>query len=160
MLSDLSSRLKSQFCCRHLRLPTLCSPLLVSDVFGYSLLSQRETTDVQVSVSADQEFALMCLRLYRRMRTLAVLLEKLPPDAFVLLTAGVDFNASDFGFLVGAVGVSMNLGKAPASVGFSCAGLCKRRRSGRFRCGDHGVHSSLVAPILLVLEDAVLLCFS
>ena len=42
---------------------------------------------MQVSVSVDQEFALTCLRLYRRMRTLAVVLVKLPHGAFVLLTA-------------------------------------------------------------------------
>ena len=34
----------------------------------------------------------MCLRLYRKRRTLAVVLEKLPPDAFVLLTALHGFN--------------------------------------------------------------------
>ena len=42
---------------------------------------------MQVSVVADLEFALTCLRLYQRMRTLAVVLEKLSLDAFVLLTA-------------------------------------------------------------------------
>ena len=35
----------------------------------------------------------------------------------------------------------MNLDKAPASIGSSCAGLCKRGRQGRFRCGDHGVRN-------------------
>ena len=43
--------------------------------------------------------------------------------------------------MVGAVGISMNLGKAPASTGSSYAGLCTRGRPGRFRCGDHGVKS-------------------
>ena len=31
---------------------------------------------------------------------------------------------SDFGFLVGAVGISMNLGNVPASIGSSYVGLC------------------------------------
>ena len=35
----------------------------------------------------------------------------------------------------------MNLGNVPASMGSSYAGLCKRGRPGRFRCGDHGVKS-------------------
>ena len=35
----------------------------------------------------------------------------------------------------------MNLGNVPASIGSSYAGLCKRGRPGRFRCGDHGVKS-------------------
>ena len=43
--------------------------------------------------------------------------------------------------MVGAVGISMNLGEAPASIGSSCAGLCKRGRPGRFSCGDHSVKS-------------------
>ena len=55
--------------------------------------------------------------------------------------SGVDVAVSDFGFLVGAVGISMNLGNAPASIGSSYACLCKRGRPGRFRCGDHGVKS-------------------
>ena len=38
-----------------------------------------------------------------------------------------------------AVGISMNIGKARASTSSSYAGLCKRERPGRFRCGDHGV---------------------
>ena len=34
---------KSQFCCHHLQRLTLCSPLLVRDVFGYCLsLSARD----------------------------------------------------------------------------------------------------------------------
>ena len=33
----------------------------------------------------------------------------------------------------------MNLGNVSASRGSSCAGLCSRKRPGRFRCGDHGV---------------------
>ena len=62
-------------------------------------------------------------------------------------------NVSHFGFFVfGAVGISMNLGNVLASMGSSYAGLCKRGRPGRFKCG-------LLAPILLVLGDGVLLCF-
>ena len=87
MRSGHPSTLKSQFCCHHLQWPTLRSLLLVSDVLEYSPLSQRETTDVQVSVFVDQEFAWMCLRLHRRMRKFAVVPEKLPPGADVLLTA-------------------------------------------------------------------------
>ena len=94
---------------------------------------------MQISLSVDQEFALTCLRLIRMMKKLAVVLEKLPPGAFVLLTAqhhpGVDAHASDFGFLVGAVGNSMNLSNVPASIGSSYARLCRRKRPGRFRCG-------------------------
>ena len=56
-------------------------------LFWILFLSPRETTDVQASVSVDQEYVSTCLRLYRRMRTLAVVLEKLPHGAFVLLTA-------------------------------------------------------------------------
>ena len=146
MLSDHLSVLRSQFCCGLLQLLMLCSPLLVSDVFGYCLLAQRLTTDVQVSVSVDQEFALLCLQLHRRMRNFAVNLRELPPGADVLLTARYQqassrtFLTSDF-VLVGAVGNSMNLGNVPASKSSSYAGLCKRGRPGRFRCGDHGVKS-------------------
>ena len=43
--------------------------------------------------------------------------------------------------MVGAVGISMNLGKAPAPIGASYTGLYKRGRPGRFRSGDHGVKS-------------------
>ena len=80
------------------------------------------------------------------MKKFAVVLEKLPPGADVLLAAqhhpGFVTNVSDFGFLVvGAVGISMNLGNVLASIGSSYAGLCKRGRPGRFRCGDHGVKS-------------------
>ena len=32
----------------------------------------------------------------------------------------------------------MNLGNIPVSIGSSCAGLCRRGRPGRFRCGDQG----------------------
>ena len=35
----------------------------------------------------------------------------------------------------------MKLGKAPASMGSSYAGLRKRGRPGIFKCGDHGVQS-------------------
>ena len=71
-----------------MRLSTLSSPQLASYVSEGFLLAQRVTSDVQVSVSVDQEFSLMCLRLHRRMRKFAVVLEKLPPGADVLLTAG------------------------------------------------------------------------
>ena len=57
----------------------------------------------------------------------------------------------------------MNLGNVPASVGSSYAGLCKRGRPGRFRCGDHGVKSMAfndASTHLAGLEDGVLLCFS
>ena len=91
VLSDLSSTLKSQFCCDNLQGLTLCSPLLVFDVFGYCPLSLREITDVLVSVSVDQELPLTSLwlyrRLHRRMRMFATVLEKLPLDVLSSLTA-------------------------------------------------------------------------
>ena len=72
------------------------------------------------------------------MRKLAEILWESPPGVDVLLTV----RQSDFGFrVVGAVGISMNLGNVPASIGSSYAGLCKRGRPGRFRCGDHRVKS-------------------
>ena len=89
VLSDLSSTLKSQFCCRHLQRLTLCS-LLVFNVFGYCPLFLREITDVLVSVSVDQESPLTSLwlhrRLHRRVRIFATVLEKLPLDVFSSLT--------------------------------------------------------------------------
>ena len=42
--------------------------------------------DVQVSVSVDQEFALMCLWLHKRMRKLTEIPQESPPGADVLLT--------------------------------------------------------------------------
>ena len=55
---------------------------------------------------------------------------------------GVVSNVSNFGFfVVGAMGISMNLGHVPASTGSSFAGLCKRGRPGRFKCGEHVVKS-------------------
>ena len=111
----------------------------------------------------------MCLRLHPRMRKFAVVLEKLPPGADVLLIArrhpasspGVVTNVSDFGFrVVGAVGISTNLVNVPASIGSSYAGLCKRRRPGRFGCGDHGVKSIAFIAAGTHLGDCVLLCFS
>ena len=87
MHSDHPSVLRSRFRCKLLQLLTLCSPLLASDAFGYCLLAQRVTMDVQVSVSVDQEFTLMCLWLHMRMKKLAVNLRESPPGADVLLTA-------------------------------------------------------------------------
>ena len=62
-------------------------------------------------------------------------------------------NVPDFGFrVVGAVGVSMNIGKAPASTGSSYAGLCKRGRSRRFRmsrCEEHCVQRCWHPPCFL-----------
>ena len=63
---------------------------MANTVFRFGILSslsQRGATDVQVSVCVDKEFALTYLRLKRRMRKFAVVLEKLPPGANVLLTA-------------------------------------------------------------------------
>ena len=57
------------------------------------------------------------------------------------MSSGVDVAVSDFGFLIGAVGISMNPDNVLASIGSSNVGLGKRGRSGRFRCGDHGVKS-------------------
>ena len=131
MRSDRPSTLKSQFCCHHLRLPTLCSPLLVSDFFD-TVFSLSGRQRAQVSVFVDQEFALMCLRLHQRLRKFVVVLEKLLLGADVLLIAlqspGVVTNGSGFGFfVVGAVGISMNLGNVRASIGSSFAG----RKRGR-----------------------------
>ena len=71
---------------------------------------------------------------------------------------GVDVAISDFGFLVGAIGISMNLGNVPASIDSSDGGLCKRGRPGRFRCVRSMAFNA--AGIWLVLEDGELLCFS
>ena len=87
MHSDHPSVLQSRFRCGLLQLLSLCPPLLACDASGYCLLAQRVTMDVQVSVSADQEFALMCLWLHRRMRKLAEILWESPRGADVLLTA-------------------------------------------------------------------------
>ena len=87
MHSDHPSMLRSRFRCRILQLLTLCSPLVVSDVLGYCLLVQWVTMDVQVSVSVEQEFALMCLWLHKRMRKLAEILWDSHPGADVMLTA-------------------------------------------------------------------------
>ena len=57
MLSDHPSTLISQVCCQHLQWPTLRSPLLVFDVFGYCPLFLWEIKDVLVSVSVDLEAA-------------------------------------------------------------------------------------------------------
>ena len=46
--------------------------------------------DVLVSVSVDQEFALMCLRLHKRMKKLAEIHWESPPGADVLLTVRHD----------------------------------------------------------------------
>ena len=83
---------------------------------------------MQVSVSVDQEFALTCLRLYRRIKKLAAVLEKLPPGVVVLLTARHHLASTlDFGFLFSAAGISMNLGNIPASIGSSTAGFVQTR---------------------------------
>ena len=71
---------------------------------------------------------------------------------------GVDVAVSDFGFLVGVVGISMNLGNVPASIDSSYVGLCKRGGPGRFRCVRSMAFD--VAGVWLVLEDGALLCFS
>ena len=88
----------------------------------------------------------MCVWLHRRKKKLAVPWESLPcTDVFVdyLASPGSVTNFSaGFGFcFVVAVGVSMNPGNVPASIGSSFAGHCRRGRSGRFRCGDHGAKS-------------------
>ena len=134
--------LRSRFRCRLLLSSTLCSPPLASDVLGCCLLARRLTTiDVQVSESVDQRSASMCLRQHRRKKKSG----NPHPGADVLFysaSPGSVTTFSGFGFcVVVAVGVSVHLGKAQASVGSSYAGLCKRWRPGRFRCGDHGVHS-------------------
>ena len=68
---------------RLLHLSTTCSLVLVSDVFGYCLLVHRVTMVVEVSVSVDQEFALVCLWLHTRMRKLVAILWESPPGADV-----------------------------------------------------------------------------
>ena len=85
MISDHLSMLQSSFRCRLLRSSTLCSSPLASDVFGYCLLAGQMKIDVQVSVSVEQECALMCLRLHKK--KLAEILWESPPGAEVLLTA-------------------------------------------------------------------------
>ena len=125
-------------------------------------LSPRETTDEQISVFVDQEFASMCLRLYRKMRSFLVL-AKIPPGAYVLLTARhrSAVSLTDFGFfVVGALGISMNLGKVLASTGSSYAGSANvggLEDSNVVTTLRRAWHSMLPAPILLVLEDGVLM---
>ena len=93
-----------------------------------------------------------------------MVLEKLPPGAVVFFgcsaSPGVDANVSHFGFLVGAVGISMNPSNVPASIGSSHPGLCKRGRPERFRCRDYGVKSIAFNAAGTHLGDGVLLCFS
>ena len=88
-------------------------------VLGYCLVARQVTFDVQVSVSVDQEFAVMSLRLHKKKRLAEILWE----GADVLLTA----------LHHPALLLSMNLGKAPASTSSSRAGLCKRGRPGRLK---------------------------
>ena len=137
MLSDLLSMLQSRFRSGLLQLSTLFSPPLASDVLGCSLLARRVTVDVQVSEPVDQDVATMFLRQHKRKKKLAEILWESPPAhcPYVDCSAlpGCVTNFSGFGFcVVVAVGVSVNLGKAPALIGSSYAGLCKRRRPRRF----------------------------
>ena len=78
---------------------------------------------MRVSLSSDPEFALSCLRLHQRMRTFAESLLESLPDVdvlwLVLRHSALQRQVSDFGFRVVIVGVSMNFGRAPASIGSS-----------------------------------------
>ena len=144
VLSDLLSTLKSQFCCHHLHGLTLCSPLMVFDVFGYCPPFFQEITDVLVSVSLDQESPLTSLWLHRRMRMLARFLKcYLLTSSLRWLTGFILLRRR--GFWLRILGWCCgNLNESMQRSGFKCSsyvGLYKRGRSGRFRCGDHGVKS-------------------
>ena len=110
---------------------------------------------MQVSEVVDQEFALTCLRLHRRMRNFAVVVEKLPPGTDVFLTARLQpassrtFLTSDSLWLVPQalrILVSANEGGQEDSDVVSTV--------------SRALRSTLLAPILLVFGDGVLLCFS
>ena len=61
---------------------------MASDVIECCLLARPATIDVKISVSVDQEFASMCLRLHKRKkRTAEIVLWESPPGADVLLAA-------------------------------------------------------------------------
>ena len=72
----------------------------------------------------------VCLAAQESVEVFLCVWGKLPPGADVLLTARHHQRCHErFGFgVVGIVGMSMNLGKGPASMGSSCASLHKRGR--------------------------------